>query len=110
MMIYVYKINDRLYGAGLGLEKCQQRGKIVEKWPVNTPDEAKFASRHGTSYYGAAEKVSKLADLMHRLLTEDPTFEPPQEVKTVVIELPEAPKGRLESWWERFRRKIEVSA
>jgi hypothetical protein len=78
MKLYVYRISDREYGAGIGREKCEQLGAIVEEWPLNTPAEAKFLAGHGTSYHGASAKVSRIADRMHELMAADPTFSEPE--------------------------------
>jgi hypothetical protein len=81
--LYVYRISDSEYGAGLGRAGCEKLGVIVESWPVSTPAQAKFLASHGTSYHGASEKVSRLANLLVDLMTADPTYgeaEPPKPV------------------------------
>lgn len=104
--LYVYRINDREYGAGLGLEGCERQGSIVEEWPLNTRDEAKFLATHGTSYYGATDKVSRIADLVYELMTEDSTFQPPATAQRIQMKpepIQPAPKPgliqRIRSWY-----------
>jgi hypothetical protein len=79
--LYVYRINDHEYGAGIGKAKCEQLGTIVEEWPLNSRVEASFLASHGTSYHGASEKVSRIADAVHDLMVIDPTFSIEPEIK-----------------------------
>jgi hypothetical protein len=98
MNLYVYRVDERTYGAGFGRKGCESRGSIVETWPMNTPEQAALVASHGTAYAGASEAVSRLAELAGHLMKADPTFEP-TTVITQVIEVP-APKPR--SWLSRL--------
>jgi hypothetical protein len=103
MNLYVYRVDERTYGAGIGRKGCESRGVIVETWPMNTLEQAAFVSSHGTAYAGASEAVSKLAELIYLLMKADPTFEP-TTIITQVIEIP-APQPR--SWLSRLlNRKL----
>ena len=99
MKLYVYRISDREYGAGLGERGCKALGTIVEEWPINTPEDAKFVSRHGTAYWKASDKVSKLADLVSQIMTMDPTFVETTVEKIRVVQVA-APR---KSWFRWFR-------
>lgn len=72
--LYVYRISDHEYSAGFSREGCEQRGAIVECWPLHTPQHAKFVEGHGTSYLGASEQVCKLAAAARELLLIDQTL------------------------------------
>lgn len=74
MKLYVYRINDHEYGAGLGKGECQKLGTIVEEWPLNSISAAEFLKGHGTNYHGASEKVCRIADAVYELMRLDPTF------------------------------------
>jgi hypothetical protein len=109
MMIYVYRVSDREYGAGFGEQGCKARGEIIERWPINTPEDAQFVARHGTAYWKASEKVSKLADIAHKLLTVDPTFiEEPEKQRIVVVETEKHSKPR-KSWLSWFKTAGETT-
>jgi hypothetical protein len=104
LKLYVYRVNERQYGVGLGVRGCEQRGDIVEEWPLDTPDDARFLATHGTSYYGVSGKVSRIADLVFELMSEDPTFVPPESLpRTVPTPEPIKPKPglfpRIKSWF-----------
>ncbi len=60
--IYVYQIDPSSYGAGFIEAVCARRGRIVERWPVDTEQQIRFVQRHGTAFHGAYDQVSKLAD------------------------------------------------
>jgi len=107
MNLYVYRVNEREYGAGLGLEECQKRGTIVERWPLNTPEQVRFVASHGTSYGNATQMVTRIANVVHDLMVLDPTFRPEPEkiiapVPTPAPTLTPAPTPgmlqRIKSW------------
>lgn len=100
MKLYVYRISDHQYGAGLGLEECSRRGTIVEKWPLNTPEQARFLATHGTSYAGASDHVSRIADAVHVLMLLDPTYRPgPDEIPRPIETQPKAGLiQRIKTW------------
>ena len=103
MNLYVYRLSATEYGAGLGLDECRKRGEIIERWPLNTPEQAAFLARHGTHYAGAMHLVTRMANLVHELMVIDPTFRPePDKPITASIPQPQPkPAGRLQrilSW------------
>ena len=105
MMLYVYRVNDHEYGAGFGYEGCKRLGDIVEQWPMYTPEQAKFVAQHGTAYWKATDKVSKLAELAYELLRADPTFlENTEKVSVVRVEV-EKPRR---SWFRWFKTAGET--
>jgi hypothetical protein len=101
--LYVYRIDGHQYGAGLGQQECERRGTIVERWPLNTLEQARFLATHGTSYAGASDHVSRIADAVHALMTLDPTYRPDPDVPQVIV-IPEPPQPkpglfeRIRSW------------
>ncbi len=83
MKLYVYRINDHEYGVGTSLPACEALGKIVEEWPLNTVADGVFLAQHGTNYFGASDKVSKLADLFTEVMRLDPGFAKADDVPIV---------------------------
>lgn len=105
MNLYVYRVNEREYGAGVGLEECQKRGTIVERWPLNTPEQVRFVATHGTSYGNATHQVTRIANVIHDLMVLDPTFRPePDKVIAIAPKptpTPEPKPGmlqRIKTW------------
>lgn len=104
--MYVYRVSDTEYGAGFGEMGCKDRGTIVEEWPVNSASDAKFLATHGTAYWKAADRVSKLADLIAELIELDPTFLK-DHVRERIVRI-EVEKPR--KWWFRwFNRAGEAT-
>lgn len=62
MNIYVYQLGDDAYGAGFIESVCAKRGKIVERWPINTQHQIEFVKRHGSSFNGVYDRVKELAE------------------------------------------------
>ena len=106
MMLYVYRVNEREYGAGFGEKGCKERGTIVEEWPINNADDAKLVAKHGTAYWKASDRVSKIADLVHDLLTADPTFLESTEKERLVLIERERPRR---SWLRWFKTLVGES-
>jgi hypothetical protein len=92
--LYVYRVNEREYGAGLGLQECERRGTIVERWPLNTREQARFLAARGTSYHGASDQVSRIADAVHVLMMLDPTYRPDPDIPQYIA-IPEPPPPTL---------------
>lgn len=106
MKLYVYRISDHEYGAGLGRAECEQRGPIVEQWPLDTIEQVKFLKGHGTSFAGVTGHVSKIADLVYELMRLDQTFrsepEEPVESPKPIDTKPAVKPGllqRIKSWF-----------
>lgn len=68
--IYVYQIDDSSYGAGFIEAVCARRGRIVERWSVDTEQQIRFLKRHGTGFHGAYDQVLKLAHRAERCMDE----------------------------------------
>lgn len=98
MILYVYRVSDREYGCGFGEKGCKALGEIVEQWPINSADDARFVARHGTAYWKAADKVSRVADLVRELITLDPTFLEQNVVEKVVVIESTKPRRSWFSW------------
>jgi hypothetical protein len=110
LTIYVYRVNDREFGAGFGESGCRKRGEIVEKWPINTPSDARFVASHGTAYWKTYDQVSKLANIAFELLTSDPTFtEEPAKPAIAAQAQISAPKPSRWAWLAWFRRTREAT-
>lgn len=93
LVLYVYRVSESEYGVGFGKKGCVQLGQIVEEWPIRSASDARFVAKHGTAYWKASEKVSRLADLACELLTRDPTF-------VECLSLVEAQKpAKARPWW-----------
>lgn len=67
----MYQIDPSSYGAGFIEAVCRRRGRIVERWPVDTKSQIRFVQSHGTAFHGAYDQVSKLADRAERCRDED---------------------------------------
>lgn len=99
MVIYVYQLPDRTYGAGLDELACALRGRIVERWPVNTPQEAKFVSSHGSAFAGVSDKVVRLANLTYELLMEHPELKRTRDIKQTASRL---------GFWKRVQLALYI--
>ncbi len=69
--IYVYQVSDKEYGAGYDRVVCESHGNIVEKWPVNSYEEATFAESHGSNYGSVSQRVDFLARAARELLIDE---------------------------------------
>lgn len=90
MNIYVYKIDDQTYGAGMIEAVCQRRGKIVERWPVNTKSQIDFSKYHGSAFLGVHMRVKRLAEKAEFYLN-NPVPEFDEELEALLVELCEQP-------------------
>ena len=72
---------------------CARRGRIVERWAVDTEQQIRFVKSHGTAFYGAYEQVSKLAHRAERCRDEsDEEFDEQREA--MLLELAGLPLKR----------------
>lgn len=85
MKLYIYRVNDREYGASTSLSASEAKGTVVESWPLNTLEEAKFLAHHGSNFYGISEKVSKLADTFATVFTLDPYYSKADEQPKPIV-------------------------
>lgn len=74
MIIYIYQLSDTEYGAGIGYEACKLKGRIVEQWPVNTPEQAAYVVKRGSAFNGVSPKLTHIAEAARQLMIEDETF------------------------------------
>lgn len=99
MMLYVYRISDHEYGASTDFEYAKAQGDIMERWPVNTIEQARFLKLHGCAFAGVSSKVSRIAEALETLMTEDLGFKPiPAQVQVVT----RAPAPKLSLWQRIF--------
>lgn len=98
MMLYVYQLTDTDYGAGIGYDSCKLKGKIVEQWPMNTPEQAAFVAKRGSAFNGVSAKVTAIASAARQLMLEDETFI--EHANRPLVLLPE-PASKTDRW-ERF--------
>jgi hypothetical protein len=103
VILYVYRISDHEYGAGFGEKACKALGTIVEEWPINSADDARFVARHGTAYWKASDKVSRIAELIRELITLDPTFLEQSVVERLVVVEADKPRKAWLSWLPWFK-------
>lgn len=87
MNIFVFRTPSGVHSAGIDELACSVRGRIVETWPVNTAEEARFLVTHGTAFAGATTKVVQLAELALGLLTEHPELTKKRDIKAVAASL-----------------------
>ena len=85
--IYVYQIDDQTYGAGLIESVCKRRGRIVERWPIDTEEQITFVKRHGSAFNGVYGRVKELAE--KAIFLNEGIFEFDEEREAFMIELSE---------------------
>jgi hypothetical protein len=99
--IFVYQAKDGTHGAGFVRRVCEQKGRIVEIWPVDTKEQVDFVSRHGSSFPGVYYRVKELAERA-RLYLDPSQEEKNEEMQDILMDLAELPR------WERFKAGIRV--
>lgn len=95
----MYQIDDQTYGAGMLESVCKRRGKIVERWPIDTAEQIEFVKRHGSSFNGVYDRVKELAE---RAIYLEQGIEFDEEREAFMIELCELP------FKKRLKRGIQV--
>jgi hypothetical protein len=85
--IFVYQTPGGEYAAGLDEIACSMRGRIVEKWTIDTSADAGFVARHGSAFGTVSERVTRLAEFVEQLLLEHPQVEAPLELKQAASQL-----------------------
>jgi len=90
--IYIYQIDDQTYGAGLVESVCNRRGRIVERWPIDTEKQIAFVQRHGSAYNGVYHRVKRLAE--KAIYLDESSLEFDEEREALLIELSELPLGK----------------
>ena len=94
--IYVYQIDDHTYGAGLVESVCKRRGRIVERWPIDTDEQIGFVKRHSSAFLGVYDRVKELAD--KAIYINEGTLDFDEEREAFLIELSELPlKKRIKA-------------
>lgn len=96
MMLYIYQISDTEYGAGIGYDVCKTKGKIVEQWPMNTPEQASFVAKRGSAFNGVSPKVTAIASAARQLILEDETFI--EHVNRPLVLVPETKPAPPDMW------------
>jgi len=92
----VYQIDDLTYGAGLLEKVCMRRGKIVERWPIDTENQIAFVKRHGSAFNGVSRRVKELAE--KAIYINEGVLEFDEEREALLIELSELPfKARIKA-------------
>lgn len=92
-VIYVYQVNDDIYGAGYNRKVCARRGKIVEEWSLGSESAIRHLTRRGSAFPGVYHRVKKLAE---RALsaTQADQDDIDEAREAVLIELAEMPFGK----------------
>lgn len=92
----MYRIDDLTYGAGLLESVCKRRGRIVERWPIDTEQQIAFVKKHGSAFNGVYYRVKELAE--KAIYIHEGVIEFDEEREALLIELSELPlKTRIKA-------------
>ncbi len=102
----MYQIDEQTYGAGFVESVCRRRGRIVERWPIDTEEQIDFVKRHGSAFKGVYHRVRDLAE--KAIYIDEGFREFDEEREALLVELSELPlKARLRAGLQIIFRRVK---